>query len=135
MTTDGKLAGINTAIYSRTGESIGIGFAIPANLARRVVEGALGGGVKLPWFGADGQPVTARSRRRIGLPRPEGVLLKNVYPGGPAASAGLKTGDVVVSIDGVDVEDMQSLNYRVATHKAGDVVQSACAPATDSRAT
>ena len=123
VTTDGKLAGINTAIYSRTGESIGIGFAIPANLARRVVEGALGGGVKLPWFGADGQPVTAEIAQTIGLSRPEGVLLKNVYPGGPAASAGLKTGDVVVSIDGVDVEDMQALNYRIATHKAGDVVK------------
>src|SRR5215467_2664093 len=58
VTTDGKLAGINTAIYSRTGESVGIGFATPANLVRRVVEGALGGGVKLPWFGADGQSVT-----------------------------------------------------------------------------
>ncbi|HTW34752.1 MAG TPA: Do family serine endopeptidase [Rhizomicrobium sp.] len=123
VTTDGKLAGINTAIYSRTGESIGIGFAIPANLARRVVEGALGGGVKLPWFGAEGQPVTAEIAQTIGLQRPEGVLLKSVYPGGPAAGAGLKTGDVVVAIDGVDVEDMQALNYRIATHKAGDVVK------------
>jgi Do/DeqQ family serine protease len=123
VTTDGRLAGINTAIYSRTGESIGIGFAIPANLARRVVEGALGGGIKLPWFGAEGQPVTAEIAQTMGLPRPEGVLLKSVYPGGPAASAGLKVGDVVQSIDGVDVEDMQALNYRVATHKAGDVVK------------
>jgi Do/DeqQ family serine protease len=123
VTTDGRLAGINTAIYSRTGESIGIGFAIPANLARRVVEGALGGGIKLPWFGAEGQTVTPEIAQTMGLPRPEGVLLKNVYPGGPAAGAGLKTGDVVVNIDGVDVEDMQALNYRVATHKAGDVVK------------
>jgi S1-C subfamily serine protease len=123
VTTDGRLAGINTAIYSRTGESIGIGFAIPANLARRVVEGALGGGIKLPWFGAEGQTVTPEIAQTMGLPRPEGVLLKNVYPGGPAAGAGLKTGDVVVNIDGVDVEDMQALNYRIATHKAGDVVK------------
>jgi serine protease Do len=123
VTTDGKLAGINTAIYSRTGESIGIGFAIPANLARRVVEGALGGGVKLPWFGADGQPVTAEIAQTMGLSRPGGVLLKSEYPGGPAASAGLKVGDVILSIDGVDVEDMQALNYRIATHKAGDVVK------------
>jgi serine protease Do len=123
VTTDGKLAGINTAIYSRTGESIGIGFAIPANLARRVVEGALGGGIKLPWFGADGQPVTAEIAQTMGLSRPGGVLLKSVYPGGPAASTGLKVGDVILSIDGVDVEDMQALNYRIATHKAGDVVK------------
>ena len=124
VTTDGKLAGINTAIYSRTGESIGIGFAIPANLARRVVEGTLaGGGIKLPWFGADGQTVTAEIAQTLGLPRPVGVLLKSVYPGGPAAAAGLKTGEVVESIDGVDVEDMQALNTRVATHKAGDGVK------------
>ena len=122
VTTDGKLAGINTAIYSRTGESIGIGFAIPANLARRVVEGALGGGIKLPWFGADGQAVTGELAPTLGLSRPGGVLLKNVYPGGPASAAGLKTGDVVFNIDGVDIEDMQALNYRVATHKAGDIV-------------
>jgi serine protease Do len=123
VTTDGRLAGINTAIYSRTGESIGIGFAIPANLARRVVEGALTGGIKLPWFGADGQAVTGEIAQTIGLGRPGGVLLKSVYPGGPAANAGLKTGDVVLEIDGVDIEDMQALNYRIATHRAGDVVK------------
>jgi Do/DeqQ family serine protease len=123
VTTDGRLAGINTAIYSQSGGSIGIGFAIPANLAKRVVEGALGGGVKLPWFGADGQPVTGEIAQSVGLSRPGGVLLKSVFPGGPAANAGLKTGDVVLSIDGVDVEDIQALNYRIATHKAGDVVK------------
>jgi len=121
VTTDGKLAGINSAIYSRTGGSIGIGFAIPANLARRVVEGAQSGGIKLPWIGADGQAVTGDIASSLGLSRPEGVLLKDIYPGGPAAQAGLKTGDVVLSLDGVAVSDMQSLNYRVATHKPGEV--------------
>jgi len=120
VTTDGRLAGINTAIFSRTGESIGIGFAIPANLVRRVVEGTLGGGVKLPWIGAEGQPVTADIARGMGLAMPQGVLLKGVYPGGPAADAGLKVGDVVLAVDGVAVDDMQALNYRIATHKAGD---------------
>jgi serine protease Do len=120
VTTDGKLAGINTAIVSRTGESAGIGFAIPANLAKRVVEGALGGGFKLPWIGASGQSVTADIARGMGLDRPGGVLLKSVYPGGPAAAAGLHTGDVVLAVDGADVDDMQGLNYRIATHKSGD---------------
>ncbi|HEY3638033.1 MAG TPA: Do family serine endopeptidase [Rhizomicrobium sp.] len=123
VTADGKLAGINTAIYSRTGEYAGIGFATPANLVRRVVEGALGGGVKLPWIGADGQPVTSQIAQAMDLGRPAGVLLKSVYPGGPAAQAGLKTGEVILQIDGVDVEDMQGLNYRIATHRPGDVVK------------
>jgi serine protease Do len=123
VTTDGRLAGINTAIFSRSGESIGIGFAIPANLARRVVEGALGGGIKLTWVGADGQPVTAEMAPTLGLPRPGGVVLKSVYPNGPVANAGLHAGDVILSVDGTEVDDMQGLNYRVATHKAGDVVK------------
>jgi Do/DeqQ family serine protease len=123
VTTDGKLAGINTSILSRSGGSIGIGFAIPANLARRVLEGALGGGVKLAWIGADGQQVTADIAASLGITVPNGVLLRSVYPGGPAANAGLKTGDVIFSVDGQPVNDMQSLNYRIATHKAGDAVR------------
>ncbi len=123
VTADGKLAGINTAIYSRTGEYAGIGFATPANLVRRVVEGALGGGVKLPWIGADGQPVTAQIAQAMDLSRPQGVLLKSIYPGGPAAQAGLKAGEVILQIDGVEVDDMQGLNYRIATHRPGDVVK------------
>ena len=123
VTTDGRLAGINTSILSRTGESIGIGFAIPSNLARRVLEGALGGGIKLAWVGADGQPVTAAIASSLGIAVPNGVLLRSVYPGGPAANAGLKVGDVIFSVDGQPVNDMQSLNYRIATHKAGDVVK------------
>jgi serine protease Do len=127
VTTDGKLAGINTAIYSRSGGSIGIGFAIPANLARRVVEGVEGGqgarGVRLSWIGASGQAVTSAIAASLGLPRPVGVLIKEVYPGGPLAAAGVKTGEVVQSVDGNDVDDMQSLNYRIATHKPGDRVR------------
>jgi serine protease Do len=123
VTTDGKLAGVNTAIFSRTGEYAGIGFAIPANLARRVVEGALGGGLKLPWIGASGQPVTPDVAQSLGLGRPGGVILKSVYPGGPAANAGLHTGDVVLSVDGTPVDDIQALNYRVATRRPGDIVR------------
>ncbi|HJW42749.1 MAG TPA: PDZ domain-containing protein, partial [Rhizomicrobium sp.] len=123
VTTDGKLAGINTSILSRTGESIGIGFAIPSNLARRVIEGALGGGIKLAWIGADGQQVTADIAASLGISVPNGVLLKSVYPGGPAANAGLHTGDVIFSVDGQPVDDMQSLNYRIATKKPGEKVK------------
>ncbi|HWA89159.1 MAG TPA: Do family serine endopeptidase [Rhizomicrobium sp.] len=120
VTTDGKLAGINTSIVSNSGGSVGIGFAIPSNMVRRILEGAGSGGVKLAWFGADGQAVTSDIARSIGLSRPGGVLLKSVYPGGPASDAGLKVGDVVLAVDGFPVDDMQALNYRIATHKAGD---------------
>jgi len=123
VTIDGRLAGINTAIVSRTGEYAGIGFAIPANLVRRVVEGTLGGGFKLPWIGASGQAVTADIAQSLGLGRPGGVVLKSVYPGGPIADAGLHTGDVVLAVDGADVDDMQGLNYRIATHKPGEVAK------------
>ena len=130
VTTDGKLAGINTAIYSRSGGSIGIGFAIPANLVRRVVEGVEGGiknggaaSVQLAWVGASGQPVTSDIASSLGLPRPGGVLIKDVYPGGPLSRAGIKSGEVVQSVDGAAVDDMQSLNYRTATHRAGDNVK------------
>lgn len=117
---NGRLVGINTAIYSRSGGNIGIGFAIPSNMARKVVEGVASGGVKMPWAGVDGQAVTSELMNSVGLSRPSGVLLKSVYPGGPADDAGIHTGDVILAIDGVDVDDMQSLNYRVATRKAGD---------------
>jgi len=120
VTTDGKLAGINTSIVSNSGGSVGIGFAIPSNMAKRILEGAGSGGVKLAWFGADGQAVNSDIAHSIGLSRPGGVLLKSVYPGGPADKAGLSVGDVVLAIDGVPVDDMQGLNYRIATHKAGD---------------
>jgi len=130
VTTDGKLAGINTAIYSRSGGSIGIGFAIPANLARRVVEGVEGGlksgapaSVQLAWVGASGQPVTSALASSLGLAKPGGVLIKDVYPGGPLSKAGVKSGEVVQSVDGTAVDDMQSLNYRTATHRPGDNVK------------
>jgi Do/DeqQ family serine protease len=130
VTTDGKLAGINTAIYSRSGGSIGIGFAIPANLVRRVVEGVEGGlkngsttNVQLAWVGASGQPVTSEIAASLGLARPGGVLLKEVYPAGPLGKAGVKSGEVVQSVDGAAVDDMQSLNYRTATHRPGENVR------------
>jgi serine protease Do len=123
VTTDGKLAGINTAIVSRTGQYAGIGFAIPANLVRRVLEGAANGGVKLPWIGVDGQAITSDIAKTLDLPRPGGVLLKSVYAQGPVGRAGLAKGDIIFTVDGVQVDDMQSLNYRIATHKAGEVVK------------
>ncbi|MCW8836066.1 MAG: DegQ family serine endoprotease [Rhodospirillales bacterium] len=115
---DGKIIGINTAIFSRSGGSIGIGFAIPANMVRSVVEGVTEGGrLVRPWFGASGQSVTADIANSLGLPRPTGVLINEVYDNSPAANAGLHVGDVVLSIEGRVVDDPESLRFRIATLK------------------
>ncbi len=122
VSLDGKLIGINSSIVSSSGGNIGIGFAIPSNMARVVVDGALGGGIKRPWFGAGGQAVTADISRALGLQRPEGVLVSEVYPSSPAAQAGLVKGDVVQAIDGFPTTDQNALRYRVVTHRPGDTV-------------
>jgi Do/DeqQ family serine protease len=116
----GKLVGINTAIYSRSGGSNGIGFAIPVNMARVVIESAQTGGIVLrPWFGAEMQAVTAEIAESIGMERPTGVMIAAVGLRGPARSGGLEVGDVILSVDGVDIEGPQALNYRLATRGIG----------------
>ena len=113
---DGGLVGINTAIYSRSGGSIGIGFAIPSNMVRVVVQSALKDGkLMLPWLGAGLQQVTPEIAEGLGIGRPRGALVTDVAPTGPAERAGLKSGDLVVSVDGVEVDDPNGLNYRLAT--------------------
>jgi Do/DeqQ family serine protease len=121
----GRLAGINTAIFSRSGGSQGIGFAIPANMVRVVVASAKSGGsaVKRPWLGAKLQDVTNEIADSLGLARPGGALVANVSPGSPAASAGLKTGDLIVAIDGQAVEDPNAFDYRFATKPLGGSAQ------------
>jgi Do/DeqQ family serine protease len=121
----GRLVGINTAIYSRSGGSQGIGFAIPANMVRVVVASAKGGSaaVKRPWLGAKLQEVTPEIAESLGLKRPTGALVANVLPNGPAARAGIKTGDVIASIDGTVVDDPNSFDYRFATKPLGGSTQ------------
>jgi Do/DeqQ family serine protease len=117
----GKLVGINTAIYSRSGGSQGIGFAIPANMVRVVVASAKSGGsvVKRPWLGAKLQAVTGEIAESLGLKRPSGALVGSVAPGSPAARAGLKTGDLIVAVDGQTVDDPDTFGYRFATKPLG----------------
>ena len=120
VSLDGGLIGINTAIYSRGGGSNGIGFAIPSNMVATVIGSAVRGGeVVRPWLGARGQTVDADIARSLGLPTPSGVLINSVHPDGPAAKAGLKIGDVIVSIDGKPVPDANSLRFRIATLSVG----------------
>ena len=117
----GKLVGINTAIFSRSGGSQGVGFAIPANMVKVVVASAKTGGkaVARPWLGAKLQNVTADIADSMGLKRPSGALIANVAPNSPAALASLKPGDLIVSVDGQDVEDPNAFDYRFATKPLG----------------
>src|SRR5438552_8762535 len=121
----GRLIGINTAIFSRSGGSQGIGFAIPVNMVRVVVGSAKGGGtaVKRPWLGAKLQAVTPDIAEGLGLKRPIGALVGSVAPGSPAARAGLKTGDLILAVDGQAVEDPNAFDYRFATKPLGGAAQ------------
>jgi Do/DeqQ family serine protease len=116
----GELAGINTAIFSKSGGSIGIGFAIPANMVRTVVDSAgRGSAVQRPWLGAELQNVTAEIADSLGMARPEGALVVALNPGSPLIEAGLKRGDVILAIEGKPVESAPELGYRVATMSIG----------------
>jgi Do/DeqQ family serine protease len=117
----GRLVGINTAIFSRSGGSQGVGFAIPANMVRVVVASAKSGGdaVKRPWLGAKLQAVTPDIADSMGLKRPAGALVASVTSGSPAARAGLKAGDVITLVDSQSVDDVNAFEYRFATQPLG----------------
>jgi Do/DeqQ family serine protease len=121
----GRLAGINTAIFSRSGGSQGIGFAIPANMVRVVVASAKNGGkaVRRPWLGARLQAVTPEIAETLGLRRPTGALVASVVAGSPAARAGLKLSDLIVTIEGQPVDDPNAFDYRFATRPLGGTAE------------
>lgn len=120
----GRLVGINTAIFSRTGGSHGIGFAIPVNLVRLYVESALTGRkVERPWLGARLEPVTRDIAESLGIERVAGALVTRVYTNGPAAEAGLEPGDVITSVDGFEVADSRSIYYRLVTRGIGNTAR------------
>jgi serine protease Do len=122
VTLDGRLVGINTAIFTRSGGSIGIGFAVPANLVAARLTALEGGRGELarPWLGAELRPVDQEIAKGLGLDRPRGVLVRRVVPDGPAARAGLQAGDVVLSVDGQPVDDPPSLGYRLSLKPLGE---------------
>jgi len=116
----GRLIGINTAIYSKSGGSNGIGFAIPSNMVKLVVNSAMKGKkVTRPWFGAKLQRITPDIARSLGLDRPSGALVTRVYEASPAQFAGLKSGDVVLNVGGHSVDDPRSFHFRFATMELG----------------
>lgn len=122
VTIDGQLVGVNTAIFTRGGGSIGIGFAIPIDLVKALIRSIEGGGSSLarPWLGAKVQTVTPELAANLGLERPVGVLLNQLHRAGPAHRAGLDKGDVILSIDGAEVVDNHGLNFRLAVGKLGE---------------
>ena len=123
VTMDGKLAGVNTAIFSKSGGSLGIGFAIPSNMVRAVINGITKDGrLVRPWLGASGQGVSQDIASSLGMPRPTGVLINLVHKGGAADKAGLRTGDVVLAVNGREVNDPKGLRFRIATLPIGDMV-------------
>jgi len=116
----GELIGINTAIFTRSGGSVGIGFAIPASMARTVAAaGENGGKLVRPWFGARLQEVTTDIADSLAIDPPHGALIAEVAADSPAAKAGLRPGDAIIKIDGVDVDAPQGFDFRFATKELG----------------
>src|SRR3954471_21532894 len=123
VSLDGRLIGINTAIYSQTGGSVGIGFATPANIVARVVTiGESGGRLVRPWLGISMQRVTSDIASGLNLPRPAGLVVKEVYAKGPGEKAGFKRNDVIVALRDQPIDDEASLRFRLATLAVGETV-------------
>lgn len=122
---EGRLVGVNTAILSRGGGSIGIGFAIPSDLAAQAVDSALRGETRLvrPWAGVRGQAVDAGIAASLGFDRPAGVILSEIHPQSPFAEAGLRVGDVLLTVDGAPVDSPQALSFRLAALGVGGEVE------------
>ncbi len=115
----GRLIGINTAIFSRSGGSQGIGFAIPSKMVRVFLAAADNGKLVSGWIGLEGEALTAESAKLSGLDRPGGLLVTAVNPGSPAAQAGIRIGDVLRTVDGKEVADGGQLRYSLATEGVG----------------
>lgn len=120
---DGEVIGIATAIFSPSGGSVGIGFAIPSNSAEPVIRQLLEHGeVRRGWLGVRIQTVTDEIAETLGLKEPIGALVASVIPDGPAEKAGIKAGDVIVEFDGKTVEQMRKLPRIVADTEVGNAV-------------
>ena len=120
--TKGNLIGINTAIYSRSGGNMGIGFAIPINTAKQVMESILtNGSVTRGWIGVEPQNLNKALAESLNLPKDAtGVLISGVLDGGPADKAGIKPGDVLTQVNGLAVNDVAALLQRIAQTNPGD---------------
>ncbi len=119
--SNGRLIGINTAIYSTTGASTGVGFAIPSNMVKSVLASKVEKGrVVRAWLGVSVERVTQDIAESLGMGAPRGVIVRSVAKDSPAERAGLKEGDVILSINGNEIYDENGLQYRVGTATLGD---------------
>ena len=120
----GRLIGINTAIIAPSGGNVGIGFAVPIDMARSVFEQIVEyGKVQRGRVGVQVQDVTSDIANAIGLDRPTGALIARVEPNSPAARAGLKQGDVVMAVDGAPVRNSSDLRNRIGLVRVGEAVE------------
>ena len=122
LNTAGEVVGINTAILSRSGGSVGIGFAIPRNMAKDLLPQLKKGKVVRGWLGVMIQKITPDLKEKLGLKDEKGALVADVTAGGPAEEAGIKRGDVIVSFDGEEIKEMHDLPYIVASTPVGEKV-------------
>jgi len=122
---DGTVIGVNSAIYSRSGGSLGIGFAVPSEMVRAVIAAEKSGqvstrGVKRPWLGFVAQTMTSDIANSLGFSHPQGALVSDIVAGGPADDAGLKRGDVIIAINDRPLRDAEELRFRIATLAMGE---------------
>lgn len=118
---DGNLVGVNSAIYSRSGGSMGIGFAIPANIAKHVMEQiAVDGSVTRGWIGIEAQDITPELAESFKLSKPQGSLIAGVLQNSPAHLAGLKSGDVLLAINDKEISDSSSMLNLIAALKPSE---------------
>jgi len=116
----GNLMGVNTAIYSRTGGSLGIGFAIPVSTAKQVMESIVKNGqVVRGWIGVEPGELTPELAQTFGVPVEQGVIITGVLGGGPAAQAGIRPGDVITAVGGQPVRTVSELLTRIAALTPG----------------
>ena len=123
LNTAGEVVGINSAIFSQAGGNIGIGFAIPINMAKDLLPQLKAGKVVRGWLGVVIQSITAELKDKLGLEDRKGALVADVTTGGPADKAGIRRGDVIVSFDGREIRDSSDLPYLVASTPIGKKVE------------
>jgi len=122
LNTSGEVVGINTAIFSQSGGNIGIGFAIPINMAKDLLPQLKTGKVVRGWLGVMIQKITPELKQKLDLKDEKGALVADVTPGGPAEKAGIQRGDVIVTFNGKEIKEMSELPYVVASTPVGKSV-------------